>query len=265
MALVEYSKEGTFLSDKENIAKIVLNRPEVRNAFSSELLVALSDALDQAEQDNDVRAVIITGAGDKAFSAGADLKSMTTMSTEESLAYTKQGQALFRRIESFPKAVIAAMNGYAFGGGLEIALACDIRVAADDVKLGTTEVKIGLIPAWGGSQRLPYLVGMSKAREMILTGNQYTAQEAETMGLLNKVVPKDELASTAAFLAAAIADNAPLAVAAAKKSLNATRTMTIEQGNDLEYELVKTLKDSKDIAEGIAAILSKRKPNFTGE
>ncbi len=265
MAVVEYSKEGTFLSDTENIAKITLNRPEARNAFNMELLDGIMEALDKAEQDPDIRAVIITGSGDKAFSAGADIKAMSSMDAEASKAFLKRGQEVFRRIEQFPKAVIAAINGYAFGGGLEISLACDIRIAVDDVKLGTPEVSLGLIPAWGGSQRLSYHIGMSKAREMILTGNPITAKEAEAIGLVNKAVPADELASTAAFMAAKIADNAPLAIKAAKKSMNASRTLSIEEGNKLEYELALELTQSKDLQEGIAAILSKRKPNFKAE
>ncbi|MHA2504005.1 MAG: enoyl-CoA hydratase/isomerase family protein [Candidatus Kariarchaeaceae archaeon] len=264
MAIVEYSKEGTFLSDAENIAKITLNRPESMNAFSPDLLDGLEEALDKAEADNEIRAVVITGTG-KAFSAGADLKTLTEMSPEESLAYTKRGQAMFRRIENYPKGVIAALNGYTFGGGLELAAACDLRIASEEAKMGFTEALIGLIPAWGGSTRLPYLIGQTRAREMILTGNRYSAAEAYEMGLLNKVVPADELESTAAFLAAKIADNAPLAIKYAKQSLNKSRTMSVEEGNDFEFEAVQVLKSSKDLQEGIKAMLSKRKPEFIGE
>ncbi len=265
MTVVEYQKIGTFLSETENIAKITLNRPEARNAFSPELLNGLMGALDTAEADNEVRAVIITGSGDKAFSAGADLKGVGGMSPEENHAFLKLGQDVFRRIESFPKAVIAAINGYAFGGGVEVALSCDIRIAVEDAKIGTPEVSLGLIPAWGGTQRLGYLIGESKAREMILTGNPVTAKEAEAMGLISKAVPADELESTAAFMATKIADNAPLAVAAAKKCLLASRTLSIEDGNKLELELTANLMDSKDLAEGINAVFSKRKPVFKGE
>ncbi len=263
MAIVEYSKEGTFLSDKENIAKITLNRPEKLNAFSVEVLEELNAALDKAEQDEDIRAVIITGAG-KAFSAGADLAGLAELSPEEAQAFNLRGQEVFRRIEAFPKGVVAAINGFAFGGGLEIAMASDIRVASEEAKVGTLEVKIGLIPAWGGSQRLSHLIGMSRAREMILTGNQYTAKEAHEMGLINKIVPADELESTASFVAASIADNAPLAIKAAKKSMNASRTLSIEDGNALEAKLAKELGESKDLAEGITALFSKRKPEFKG-
>lgn len=264
MAIVEYSKEGTFLSDTENIAKITFNRPEVMNTLNIEVLEAINKALDTAENDNDIRAVIFTGSG-KAFSAGADLKAITEYDDADRKRMTTMGQETFKRIEDFPKVVIAAINGYAFGGGLEIAMACDMRVASEDAKFGTTEVKLGLIPAWGGLQRLPYLIGMSRAREMILTGNTYGPAELETWGLLGKVVPADELGSTAAFLASNVADNAPLAIKSAKQSLNATRILSIDDGYKLDTELQNKLNDSKDLQEGISALFAKRKPKFTGE
>lgn len=264
MAIVEYSKEGTFLSDTENIAKITFNRPEAMNTLNIEVLEAINKALDTAENDNDIRAVILTGSG-KAFSAGADLKAITEYDDADRDRMTTMGQETFKRIEDFPKVVIAAINGYSFGGGLEIAMACDMRVASEDAKFGTTEVKLGLIPAWGGLQRLPYLIGMSRAREMILTGNTYGPEELEKWGLLGKVVPADELGSTAAFLASNVADNAPLAIKSAKQSLNATRTLSIEDGYKLDTELQSKLNDSKDLQEGISALFAKRKPKFTGE
>lgn len=264
MALVEYSKEGTFLSDKENIAKITLNRPEVMNAISYEVLKELDAALDQAESDNDIRAVIITGAG-KAFCAGLDLKAVGQLPDDQQQNLTNLGQQVFKRIEEFPKAVIAAINGYAFGGGMELSLACDIRVASDDTKMGLTEASIGLIPAWGGLQRLPPLVGMSRAKEMILTANPYSSKELYEFGLLNKIVPLDEVASTAAFLAAKIADNAPLAVKFSKISLNSSKSLAPDVAFTKDSEYAAKLKASKDLEEGISAFLSKRKPVFKGE
>jgi enoyl-CoA hydratase len=263
MALVEYSKEGTFLSDKENIAKITLNRPDKFNALSYDLLKELSAAFDKAEADPEIRAVVITGSG-KAFSSGADLGGVASMSEEETIEFTKFGQEVFRKIENFPKAVIAAINGYCFGGGLEMAISCDIRIASEEAKMGFPEVGIGLIPAWGGTQRMPYLVGQSVAREMVLTGNRYSGEEAKDMGIVSKVVPEDELESTAAFMAAKVADNAPLAVSFAKQSLKATRTKSIEDGNQMEFDFFLKLMKSEDLQEGITAFQSKRKPEFKG-
>ncbi|MCY3413026.1 MAG: enoyl-CoA hydratase/isomerase family protein [Candidatus Heimdallarchaeota archaeon] len=263
--VVLYEKIGTFLSDSENIAQITLNRPEALNTFSADLMEGVMAALDKAEADKDVRVVIITGSGEKAFSAGADVKSMTTSTPEEMGKFILRGQEVFRRIESFAKPTIAALNGLTLGGGLEIAMACDIRIAHEEVKVGAPEVKLGLIPAWGGTQRLGYLVGMSKAREMVLTGGMYSAKEAEAMGLISKIVPKDELAATAGFMATQIADNAPLALDAAKKAMNASRTMSILDGNNYEAQLFADLAKSKDLEEGVTALLAKRKPKFTGE
>lgn len=264
MSTVSYSKEGTFLSTTQNIAKITLNRPDALNAFSPELVKDLNEALDQAENDKDIRAIIISAEG-KAFSAGADLKAMGSLSEEEISKFTESGLELFQRIEDFPKAIIAAINGVCLGGGLELAAACDIRIAAAEIKIGTPEVSLGLIPAWGGSSRLPFLIGMSRAKEMILTGTIISSEEAEKIGLVSKVVPADELASTASFTAAKIADNAPIAVAEAKRVMNATRTMTMPEGNALQAEVAAKLAKTHDLQEGIKAVLEKRKPTFKGE
>ena len=262
MKTVTFSKEGTFLSPQKNIGKIKLNRPDAMNSFSPDLLDDLNIALDQAEEDPEVRAVIITGEG-KAFSAGADLKAMSKL--DDVGAFAEKGQSVFRRIETFPKVIICSINGICIGGGMELALACDIRVAASEVKLGTPEVSLGLIPAWGGTQRLPYLIGMAKARELIFTGSLISSEEAEAIGLVSKVVPADELDSTAAFIASKVASNAPIAVREAKRSLNASRNLDIVEGNKLELEIAKTLSGTSDLREGIKAILEKRKPNFQGK
>ncbi len=264
MSTVIYNKEGTFLSTVKNIAKITLNKPGSLNALGPDLLGDLEDAFTKAEEDPEVRTIIITGEG-KAFCAGADLKALGQLNEQEAHEYSKRGQAFFRRIENSSKAVIAAINGICLGGGLEMAMSCDIRVAAAEIKIGLPEVSLGLIPAWGGSQRLPRLVGMSKAREMILTGTFISSEEALEMGLVSKVVPADELAATAGFLAAKVGDNAPLAVKYAKESMNKSRTATIEEGNAFELEIADKLAKTSDLREGITAVLEKRKPVFKGE
>ncbi len=267
MGLVEYSKEGSFLSPTKNIAVITLNREAALNSINPELLDELEQALVTAEHDSEIRAVIITAKGEKVFSAGADLKSAAEFSAEpeNAEAFLRRGQEVFRKIENFPKPVIAAINGLAVGGGLELALACDLRIAADTAKVGAPEVGLGLIPAWGGTQRLPKLIGMSRAKELILTGTPITAKEAEKYGIINKVVPADELMSTALVLATQIAGNAPIALKYAKFAINQSFKLTIEEGNDLEARYAKELFGTKDLAEGIMATLQKRKPEFKGE
>ncbi len=267
MALVEYSKEGSFLSPTKNVAVITLNREAALNSINPELLDELEQALDNAEQDPEIRAVIITAKGEKVFSAGADLKAAAEFSSDpdKAEAFLKRGQEVFRKIENFPKPVIAAINGLAVGGGLELALSCDLRIAADTAKIGAPEVGLGLIPAWGGTQRLPRLIGMSRAKELILSGTPITAKEAERFNIVNKVVPPDELMSTALVIATQIAGNAPLALKYAKLAMNQSSKLTIEEGNELEARYAKELFSTKDLAEGIMATLQKRKPEFKGE
>ena len=262
MSTVIYSKEGTFLSATKNIAKLTLNRPQALNAINLELVKDLGEALDKAEADPEIRAIVLTGEG-KAFCAGADLKAMGQITDIEE--FVESGQKLFKRFEDSPKVTIAAVNGFCVGGGMELVIACDIRIAVADIKLGFPEVSLGLIPAWGGTQRLPYLIGMAKARELILTATLISSDEALNLGLVSKVVPQDELASTAAFLATKVAENAPLALTEAKRSLNASRYLTIEDGNRLEAEIGSKLGKTSDLREGISAMLQKRKPTFKGK
>ena len=262
---VKISKEGSFLSPTKNIAKIVLNRPDALNAFSPELLEDLWAAFEQVEKDDEIRAIIITAEGEKAFSAGADLKFASTSSYEEVEKLIRRGQEVFRRIEECPKPVIAAINGFALGGGLELALSCDVRIAADHVKLGAPEVSLGLIPGWGGTERLPRIVGLGRAKELALMGQQITAQEALEMGLVNKVVPKDELQSTAIFMATKMANNAPLAVQAAKRLVNKALDRSVKEGNEEAAVEIMKLFETEDLKEGVKAVFEKRQPKFQGK
>jgi len=269
---IVYTREGSFLSPEENIAVIKLNRPDALNAFSSEMLTELENVLDEISRDETIRSVIITGAGEKAFSSGADLKMVSTaLRTPGAIdeapvrIYMEQGQRVFRKIEDLNKPVIAAINGWCLGGGLELAAACDIRIASENAKLGHTEVRIGLIPGWGGTQRTAKIIGVGRAQELILTGGQIGAAEAEKMGLVNKVVPQDELMSTANWTAGQIAANAPIAVRLAKKLVKKSTDIDIVEGNKLELNAIIECVKTQDIREGVQAIFEKRSPQFKGK
>lgn len=264
---IQYSVEGHFLADTEQIGVITLNRPGALNAINPQMVKELNEVLDQIEKDDNIRAVIIRSASDKAFSVGADLKAAASMMQDKAKAreWVAEGQKLFRRIESFPKPIIAEINALTLGGGLEMAMACDLRIASSEAKLGNPEVQLGLIPAWGGTQRMPKIIGLGKAKELILTGRQITAQEALEIGLVNKVVPPDELHSEALFLAQQIADNAPIAVQLAKKTMNMALTVPIEEGNKAELEAIAQTFETEDLVIGITAVLQKSKPKFKGK
>jgi len=262
---VTVSKEGSFLAPEPNVAVVKLNRPEALNAFNDQLLTDLEAAFKEIEQDESIRAVVITAEGEKAFSVGADLKQARTLTPEAATAFVEKGQQVFKYIEDFPKPVVCAINGLALGGGFEISMACDIRVASQEAKLGNPEVQLGLIPAWGGCDRLPRLVGLSKAKEIILTGGQLTAAAAEKIGLVNKVVPPDELHSQAMFMAQKLADNAPIAVRLAKQVMNKALDHDIEAGYALEREATVECAKTEDLQEGIQAVFEKRKAQFKGK
>ncbi|MFQ6088604.1 MAG: enoyl-CoA hydratase/isomerase family protein [Candidatus Methanofastidiosia archaeon] len=265
---LKYSKEGSFFSPEKNIGVIKLNRLEALNAFNDIMLQELDTLLDKISKDSEVKVVVITADGGKAFSAGLDLKMAEKLQEapdEDIKRLVVKGQRLYRKIENFEKPVIAAINGLALGGGLELTLACDIRIAQEEAKLGAPEVSLGLIPAWGGTQRLEKIVGLGNAKEMILTGGMITAKEAEEIGLVNKVVPLDELESTWSFTAAKIAGNAPIAVKLAKKCVNKATELTVEEGNKLEVEAALECIHTEDLKEGIQAVFEKRKGNFKGK
>lgn len=260
-----YSREGSFLSPEENIAVIKLNRPDALNSFNAELLNELESLIDQISQDDTIRSVVITGAGERAFSAGADLKTASSLDEAGARQFLEQGQRVFRKIEDLNKPVIAAINGWALGGGLELAAACDIRIASENAKLGSPEVRIGLIPGWGGTQRLAKIIGIGRAEELILTGGQISAKDAERIGLVNKVVPPDELMSTVNWTAGQIAGNAPIAVRLAKKLVKKSPDVNIVEGNKLELDAIMECFRTEDLREGVQATFEKRSPQFKGK
>ena len=251
------NKEGSVV-----VAQIC--RPEALNALNQIVLRSLAGLLDWVDGQSDVRALVLTGQGEKAFVAGADIKQFENMPPPAAEEFAHAGQNLFMRLEKMKIPVIAAVNGFALGGGLELALACDFIYAADNAKFGLPECTLGLIPGFGGTVRLPRRIGVGLARELAMTGNMLSAQEALACGLANKVVPQASLLEEAKKTAATMALRAPLAVSAIKKSMHEGASMTEEAANGLEAKLFGQLFATKDRTEGVQAFIEKRKPVFTG-
>lgn len=249
-----------------HVAVLTLNRPDARNALSSQLKRELGEALDQVEANTDCRSLVITGAGDKAFCAGADLKerAATDPSPSEFVESQRRTVELFSRIAELSIVTIAALNGVAAGGGAEIALCCDFRLAAEHARIGLTEISLGVIPAGGGTQRLSRLIGLSKAKQLILTGALLDAPSALQIGLVDEVCTSEALMARAGELAGLIAAKSPLAVRIAKQVLEKGFAGELDAGLELELQGAATLFASKDRKEGFRAFLEKRKPEFTG-
>ncbi len=250
---------------EDNLALVTLNNPPV-NALSSSLLKELDGVLDNLEADENVRCVVITGSGTNAFCAGADVQEMSGMSPEDAAGQVKLGNDVFQKIHEFPHPVIAAVNNLCLGGGLELASACDLRFSSDRARFGTPETTLGLIPAWGGVLRLPRLLGEAKAKEIIYTGQMINAQEAQRIGLVNKVVPDGDEVRAAQDIAKRIAvKSSPLAVTKAKSVINKANDHSIEDGFGYVLEAMAELADSHDLEEGLTAFAEKRQPEFTGK
>jgi len=246
-----------------NIGIITLNRPEDYNVLGLNLLEELNWLIKKINADPSVIVAILTGA-EKTFSAGADLKGLIALTQEEKLQFNRKIIETFNLIEKSPIPFIAAINGHMFGGGMEMALSCSIRMISSEARIGLPEVKLGILPGAGGTQRLPRLIGRSKALQLLLTGDTMTAQEALEYGIVDQVVPLSELHETSMALAKRIAQNAPLAVKAIKDSVTVGIELTVEQGISYTERHLDVLSRSNDSVEGIQAFLEKRKPNFTG-
>lgn len=246
------------------VAVLTLENPGKLNALSIEILDELDGHLDAVESDDAVRVVVITGAGEKAFAAGADIGHMREATVQQARDYAERGHELFARIEAFGKPVIAAINGFALGGGCELVLACDIRLASDNARLGQPEVNLGIFPGWGGTQRLPRLTSPGFAKELIFTGRHVTADEAKAAGLVNHVYPLAELLDRAVAMGEEIAKKSPLAVSVAKGLVNQAMEGGYREALAQELAAFGDAFASEDQREGMAAFFEKREPHFTG-
>jgi len=257
--------ENILVEKKGGIGYVTVNRPKVLNALSVKTVMELTDAFESLGGDAEVGTVILTGSGEKSFIAGADISEFVGLSPDGARDYAMRGQKLLSIIERLGRVVIAAVNGYALGGGCEIAMACTIRVASENAKLGQPEVSLGLIPGFGGTQRLPRLVGKGRAYEMILTGNPIDARAAEKMGLVNRVVPQAQLMAECEKTAGDVAKRGPLAVKYCLEAVDRGLNMSLDDGLALEADLFGLAFGSEDCGEGVKAFLEKRKPDFKGK
>jgi methylglutaconyl-CoA hydratase len=250
---------------RDAVAFVTLNRPDAANALSKELVARLAETFAALAQDKEVRAAVVTGAGDKAFCAGADLKERRAMTLEQTWAFLDELNDLMNLVAAFPHPVIAAINGAAFGGGFELALACDLRIAGDTAQMGLTEVRLGIIPGAGGTQRLQRVASVAAAKELILTGRRVLAARAYLLGIVTEVVPAGALAEAALRIATEIAAAGPLAVAAAKRAIDGGRELPLADGLALEAACYEEILASDDRNEGLAAFGEKRPPVFKGK
>ncbi len=257
---MQYTNILTEIQNKVGI--ITINRPKALNALNSETITELTKAVDDFGSDSAVRVIVITGSGDKAFIAGADITGFLKLDKPGALAFADHGQRLMKTIEETPKPVIAAVNGYALGGGTELALACDFVYASDNAVFGLPEVSLGIFPGFGGTQRLNKVVGMNVAREMIYTGKKLKADEAYRVGLVNKVVAQASLMDEVMKVAASIIANSPHAIGIAKEVINQGATLPLDEGLNIEKNRFGDCFGTPEMIEGVSAFIEKRKPNF---
>jgi len=257
--------ENLLVEVTDRIATVTVNRPRALNALNPATVRELKRAFEELSAGNDAGVVLLTGAGEKAFIAGADLTEMRAFTPMQAFDFALLGQATLSLIERMPQPVIAVVNGFALGGGCEVAMACDLIMAADTAKFGQPEVTLGIIPGYGGTQRLPRLVGRNLAKELVLTGDMITAQRAAEIGLVNRVVPAAELMGAAREMGSRILTRGPVAVRMAKEAMNRGLDMDLPNACAFEAGLFSAGFSTADRTEGIAAFLEKRKPRFTGE
>jgi len=249
---------------KDAIAYVTLNRPKMLNALNKTIVAELKAAFEDARDDSTVRGIVLTGAGEKAFAAGADISEVLNDSPLEAEEKTRFGQALTSLIENLGKPVIAAVNGYAVGGGCELAMACTIRLASETAKFGQPEVKLGIMPGYGGTQRLPRLVGKGRALQLILSGDTVSAQEAYRIGLVNEIVPNADLIPRAEAILQQMASNAPVGVKFSIEAVNKGLETSLDEGLLIEASLFALCAATEDKKEGMSAFLAKRAPKFHG-
>lgn len=257
--------QDIIVKKEDGIGWITLNRPHRLNTMTIDMMSEFMSALSDFESDKEVKCVVVTGAGDKAFSAGADVTSFTGVTPAMAVDASMKGHELTARIEGLGKPVIACINGYALGGGLELSLACDFRIASESAQVGATEIKLGLMPGWGGTQRLARIVGLAKAKELVMLGDRIKAEEALKIGLVHRVVPRDKLIEETKALAKNFVEGPPIALKAAKQALNYATQVPLEVGLKFESEAFGIVLSSKDVMEGVSAFMSKRKPEFKGK
>lgn len=250
---------------EDGVATLSVNRPEVLNALDEQTTAEIAEAAERLDADEEVKVVVVTGAGDKAFVAGADIGVLVEYGPVEGRGAARGGQRAFDRLERMGKPVIAAINGYALGGGCELALACHVRIASDRARIGLPEINLSIIPGHGGTQRLPRLVGKGRALELIASGRQLDAEEAERIGLVNRVVPHDELAATVEELARELAGKPPLAMRYALAAVHEGMETSMEEGQAIEAAYFGLCCATDDKFEGMNAFLEKRKPNWSGK
>jgi len=250
---------------EEGILWVYLNRPDKLNVFNMKMLKELSDVMNKVDEDREVKCVVITGEGEKAFCAGADLGLLSKLDSQGALELSEIGHRLMKKIESLRVPVIAAINGYALGGGFELALACDFRIAAENTQLGNPEVKLGIIPGWGATQRLARIIGLSRAMEFLMFGDRISASEALDMGLVHKVVPQEKLREEVMSLAKRIVEGPTIAQGLIKRVLIFGSQVPLDVGLELEKHAFSTVFSTEDAKEGLQAFLSKRKPEFKGK